>query len=64
MAKAGIQGAVHRDEDHIHRLCIKVYRFLASYCVRSNTNRWGNIYEQGYKKQKEGAKVDKRKPLW
>jgi hypothetical protein len=63
MAEAGIQGVVRRDEDHIHRLCIKVYRFLASYCVRSNTNRWGNIYEQGYKKQKEGAKVDKRKPL-
>ena len=63
MAEAGIQGVVRRDEDHIHRLCIKVYRFLASYCVRSNTNRWGAIYEQGYKKQKEGAKVDKRKPL-
>ena len=31
--------------------------------MRSNTNRWGAIYEQGYKKQKEGAKVDKRKPL-
>ena len=63
MAASGIEGTVSRDEDHIHRLCIKVYRFLASYCVRSNTNRWGAIYEQGYKKQKEGAKVDKRKPL-
>lgn len=63
MAEAGIEGAVHRDEDQIRRLCIRVYRFLSSYCVRSNTNRWGKTYEDGYRKQKDGAKVDKRKPL-
>lgn len=38
MAAAGIAGAVSRTDDQIHRLCIKVYRFLASYCVRSNTD--------------------------
>lgn len=63
MADAGIEGAVHRDEEQIRRLCIKCYRFMSSYCVRSNTNRWGKTYEDGYRKQKEGAKVDKRKAL-
>ena len=63
MAEAGIEGAIHRTEEQIRKLCIRIYRFLASYCVRSNTNRWGKVYEEGYKKQKGGAKVDKRKPL-
>ena len=31
MAAAGIAGAVSRTDDQIHRLCIKVYRFLASH---------------------------------
>lgn len=63
MAEAGVEGAVHRDEEQIRRLCIKTYRFMATYCLRSNDNRWGKTYELGYRKQKEGAKIDKRKPL-
>ena len=63
MAEAGIEGAALRTEEQIRKLCIKVYRYLASYCVRSNNNRWGKVYEEGYRKQMAGAKNDKRKPL-
>ncbi len=63
MADAGVEGAIHRSEEQIRRLCIKIYRFLAHYCLNANNNRWGRIYEEGYRKQKQGAKVDARKPL-
>lgn len=63
MHQAGVEGAIHRDEEQIRRLCIRIYRFIASFCVRANTNRWGKTYEDGYRKQKEGAKIDKHKPL-
>ena len=63
MAEAGIEGEALRTEEQIRKLCIKVYRYLASYCVRSNNNRWGKVYEEGYRKQMAGAKNDKRKPL-
>lgn len=63
LADAGMEGAIYRDEEQIHRLCIKVYRFLTTFCLTSNTNRWGKTYEDGYRKQKEGAKVDTRKRL-
>lgn len=63
LAKEGAQGAVYRDEEQIRRLCIRIYRYLANYCVRSNNDRWGAIYEDGYRRIKEGAKVDQYKPL-
>ena len=63
MAEEGVEGAINRTEEQIRRLCIKVYFFIAAYCIRANTNRWGKIYEEGFRKQKEGAKIDERKPL-
>lgn len=63
MAQEGVEGAIMRDEKEIRRLCIKMYKFIAQYCLESNNRRWGAVYESGYHKQKLGAKVDQRKPL-
>lgn len=63
MADTKIEGAVHRDEEQIIRLCIKAYKFLCTYCLNSANNRWGKSYEEYYAKQKQGAKIDQRKPV-
>lgn len=63
MAREGVEGAIERDEQTIRKHCIKMYRFIATYCLNSNNKRWGSAYEAGYHKQKEGTKTDKRKPL-
>jgi len=63
MAAKNIPGAIHREEDQIIKLCIKAYKFLSTYCLNSATNRWGKQYEEYYTKQKQGAKIDQRKPL-
>lgn len=63
MAQEGVEGAIMRDEKEIRHLCIKMYKFIAQYCLESNNSRWGAMYESGYHKQKLGAKVDQRKPL-
>lgn len=50
-------------EDEIRHLCQKIYRFLADFCLKSSTNRWGQQYEDFYKKRAQGAQIDKRKPI-
>ena len=63
MAEQGIEGTILRTEEAIRKCCVKCYRFLSAYCLKSDTNRWGKTYEEGYRKQKQGAKIDKCKPL-
>lgn len=50
-------------EEEIQILCKKLFRFLCDYCLNSSVNRWGKRYEEYYRKQAMGAKIDKRKPL-
>lgn len=52
------------NEDEIRKLCRKLFLFLCDYCLNSAVNRWGNKYDEAVKRQQQGAKVDKRKPLF
>lgn len=52
------------NEDEIRKLCRKLFLFLCDYCLSSAVNRWGNKYDEAVKRQQQGAKVDKRKPLF
>lgn len=64
MAEKQINGAVTRSEAQIQKYCIKIYKFLAYYCLNSANTRWGKLYEEYYAKQKQGAKIDQRKSLY
>lgn len=52
-----------RSEEEIRRLCTKLYRFMCDFCLKSAVNRWGEQYEEYYKKRLQGAKIDCRKAL-